>query len=69
VIEVKQIEQIPDRGVVRGNVRVIRIASRIAEVVAAATGERFQMPISLDKFQDRDVVGVGVVDVAAARER
>jgi hypothetical protein len=35
----------------------------------AAAGERGEMPVALDEFQDRSVVGIAVHDMAAGRVR
>ena len=69
VSEVKQIEQISDCGAVLGYIGVIPIALPIREVIAATGRQWLQISIALDEFQDRDVVCIGVADVAAAGER
>src|SRR6185437_13181529 len=38
----------------------------VGEVVAAARRERLQLPVPLDEFEDRDMVIIGVLDMAAA---
>ena len=44
------------------------VFDRIGEPVAAARRQGRQRPIRLDEFQDRDVIGVGVIDYALPGE-
>src|SRR5579863_221186 len=68
VIEIEHVEEIADGRAVDGNVGIVPSAVRVREVVTAAAGERIQAPVSLDELQDRDVVGIAVVDVPATGE-
>ena len=67
-IEMKQIEEIPDGRTVPRYIRIISICNRVREIIPAAPSQRLQIPIPLDEFQNRDVIGVGVADVAAPRK-
>ena len=62
--EVEHGHQVADR---RPVARYVRARRRVRQVVLAVAGQRGQPPVSLDELQDRDVVGVGVVDEAGPR--
>src|SRR6266403_1670733 len=64
VIEVEQVHQVSDRGGVGGHIGVSGGRNRIGEVVAASAGNRGEMPVGLDEFQDGAVIVVGVIDVS-----
>ena len=44
-----------------------RLDQSMPVVVAAAVAHRLEIPVTLDEFQDRDVIGVRVRDVASLR--
>src|ERR1700739_3324902 len=69
MVEVKHVEQIADGWAVLGHVRVVLTGFWIGQIVAAAVSKRIQVPIALDELQNRDVVAVGMVYVAAFGER
>src|SRR5215469_9277032 len=62
--EVEQIHQITDSRAVSRDVRIARRRYRVMHVVAAAAADCRQAPVLFDELQDRDVVCVGVRDVA-----
>src|SRR2546430_2413506 len=59
-VEAEHVEQIADRGHVRGHIGIARKHLGVRQIVAAAMSQRLQAPIALDEFQDRDVVVIGV---------
>src|SRR6202035_2505211 len=63
-IEREQVEQVGDRRAVQRNVGAVRQSDRVWHVVAAAMRDRLQAPIALDELDDRDVIGIGMRDVA-----
>src|ERR1700719_322950 len=69
VVEVKHVEQIADGRAVLGHVRVALTRFWIGQIVAAAVSKRIQVPIALDELQNRDVIAVGMVHMAAFGER
>src|SRR5713226_7904275 len=69
VAEVEEVEEIAERRTVERHIGIIVLDNGIGEIIAAAMRQRFQVPVALDELQDRDVVRVGVADVAATRER
>jgi hypothetical protein len=62
--EVEDVKHIADCRAVQRDVRIGFLNDRIGEIVAAATGYWRQFPIGLDEFEDRNVIGIGVRDVA-----
>jgi hypothetical protein len=68
MVELKHIEKIPDGRTIERHVRIIVVGNRVRKIVPAAIGQRLQIPIPLDELQDRDVIGVGVADMAALRK-
>src|SRR6516162_11515572 len=66
--ELKQAHQIADRRPIGWDILVRRVDDRIWQVVAAPRRQRVEMPIRLDEFEDRNVVGIGVVDRAFLAE-
>src|SRR5580700_5103664 len=68
MIKIEEVEKIAERRAVKRHVGIIFVDSGIREIIAAAARQWFQIPIPLDELQDRNVVGVGVADVAAAGE-
>src|SRR5262249_7702909 len=67
-IEVEHIEQVADRRHVGRDVEIVG-HDRVRQIVTAAAGERLQSPVSLDEFENRNVVGVAVSHLAATGER
>ena len=64
--ELEHVHQVAERRGVGGDIRVLA-RLRIGKIVATAAGDRRQAPIRLDELRGRNVVGVGVGDVAARR--
>ncbi len=69
MIEIEEIEQVADGRAVHRHVRIAGLGDRVREVVAAAIGDRRQVPVPLDEFDDRDVIGIVVGNVAGLRQR
>jgi hypothetical protein len=69
VSEVEQIKEVADGRGIERHIRVAFLGDGVREIIAAAMGERLQIPIPLDELENRDVVGVSVADVAAPAER
>src|ERR1700722_4229650 len=69
LIEIEGVEQVVERRHVGRNVGVGLLALRIRQIVAAAASQRPKLPIPLDEFYQRDVVGIAVIDLAAGRVR
>ena len=69
VSEVEQIKEVADGRGIERHIGVAFLGDGVREIVAAAMGERLQIPIPLDELENRDVVGVSVADVAAPGER
>jgi hypothetical protein len=67
VAEIEHVEQVADGGHVEWHVRITYGRDRIGQIIAAALGQRLQMPVPLDELHNRRMVGVGVHHVAAAR--
>ncbi len=65
MIEVEGVEQIRQRRAVGRHVRIALLHDRVREVVAAARGQRLQLPVTLDELQQRDMIAVAMVDLAA----
>jgi len=69
MVERKQIEEITDGRAVDRDVGIIIASDRIREIIAAPIRQRLKVPVPLDELQDRDMVGVGVADMATRGER
>src|SRR5580704_5512369 len=69
VAEIKCVEQVADGGTIRRNVRVGSGCLWVWKVVAAAASQRLQVPVPFDNLNERNVVGVGVVDFASRAKR
>src|ERR1700733_315060 len=69
VAEVKQIEQVANRGTVQRHVGIELERNRIRKIIAAPIRQRLQIPIAFDELQNRNVVRILVADVAAFRKR
>src|SRR5215469_9430760 len=54
--EVKGFEQVVQRRGVGWNIGVVLLGRRVRQVVAAAVGQRIEVPIPLNELQQRDVV-------------
>lgn len=65
-VEIEQVEQVPDRRHVGGNVGIFVVGTRIGQIVAAALAELAEMPVPLDEFHKGRMFIVDVADVAAA---
>jgi hypothetical protein len=68
MVETEQVEEVAEGRAVERHVRIMVINDRVREIIPAARRQWFQEPIPLDELQDRDVVGVGVADVASPSE-
>jgi len=66
--EVKHVEQITDGWHVDRDIRII-VDNRIRQVVTAALRERTEIPVVLDEFHERGVLGTDVTNVAAPLRR
>src|SRR5215471_8425971 len=64
-VKMEHVEQVADGRAVQRYVRIVFRGNRIRQIVAAAAGQRFQVPIALDELHDRCVIGIGMVNVAA----
>src|ERR1700756_2862205 len=60
VAESEHVEQIADRRTVHRHVGIVLIGAGVWQIVAAAPGERGEVPVALDEFQDRDMVVIAV---------
>src|SRR5260370_3863549 len=67
VVELEHHEQIADRRAVHRHIGIVFVRNRIWKIVAAASAQRHQVPVALDEFQDRDVVGIAVRDMSSLR--
>src|SRR5579862_184263 len=67
--KLEHVEQIAEGRAVERHVGIVLLDSRIREVIPAPLSERFQLPIALDEFQNRDVIGIRVVYMPALRKR
>src|SRR6266849_6633686 len=68
VSEVEEVEEIAKCRTVERHIGIIVLDNGIGEIIAAAMRQRFQVPVALDELQNRDVVGVGMADVASPGE-
>ena len=60
----EQVKEVIQSRAVKRHIRAQeRQRNGIGEIIAAALGNRGQIPVALDEFQDRDVVGVAMGDV------
>ena len=66
MIEIEKVEKVADRGRILRYIGVVVKRFWVREIVAAAFGQRFQLPVTLDEFQDRNMVRIGVADMPAA---
>src|SRR3954452_22383235 len=67
MIEVERIEQVVERRAVGRHVRIVLRGLRVRQIVTAAGRQRLELPVALDELQDRDVIAVAVVNLAAGR--
>lgn len=66
IAEIEQIEQVPDRRHVDGNIGILVVGVRIRQIIAAARGELAEMPVPFDEFHKGRMFIVDVADVTAA---
>src|SRR4029077_13617044 len=67
-VEIKYVEEIADGRAVERDVGIVVVNTGVREIVPACLGQRFQAPVPLDELQDRNVVGIGVVDMPTLAE-
>src|ERR1700733_4087491 len=65
----EDIEQIVNCWTVGGYVRIVCFGLRVRVIVTAAAGDGLETPVSLDELNDRNMVAIAVVHVAARGER
>jgi hypothetical protein len=63
-VKAKEVEEITDRGTIERHLEVV-VRHRIREIIPAAMRKRLQVPIAFVELENRHVVRVRVVDVAA----
>src|SRR5260370_18595589 len=66
-VEIERIPQIVERRHVGRHVDIALLHLWVRKIVAAAVRERLKLPVALDELQQRDMVGVAVIDSAARR--
>ena len=64
--EREEVHEIADGRTIDADVGIVvaRSRDRIRQIVAAAPRHRRQVPVLLDEFQQRDVIVIGVIDIA-----
>jgi len=67
--ELEHVEQIAEGWAIERHVGIIGVRNRIREIIAAPRRQGLQVPIALDEFQNRDVIGVCVVHMPALGKR
>jgi hypothetical protein len=50
VTEVEHVEQVPDGRRINRHIGIVVIRDRVRQIVAAAAGQRLQLPVMLDNF-------------------
>lgn len=68
LIEMEHIEKISHSWRVERHVGVAGIDNWVFQIVAAAAGQRFQVPVPLDELHDRCMIAIRMADVPAFRE-
>src|SRR5262249_41811261 len=66
-VEVEGGEEVAERRAILGNVGIVEVSLRVRQVVAAAIGDLWQIPIALDEFDDRGMIGIFMRNASAAR--
>src|SRR5258708_32039217 len=56
IVKMEQVEQIPNRRAVERYIGIVFVHHRVGQIVAAAGGERLQLPVALDELYDRGMV-------------
>src|SRR6266478_5747141 len=69
MVELEHVEKIAEGRAIRRHIRIVVVLRRIRKIIPAPTGQRLQMPVSLDELQNRDVVCICMVNVPALGER
>ena len=67
VMEIEKVHQIANRGAIQWHVWIAKERNGVGKIVSAACRKRVQIPVPFDELQDRNVIRVRVVDVAALR--
>src|ERR1700722_15165841 len=62
--EVEQIEQVPDCRAIRGDVGIGLGGLRIWEIITAPVAHWAKIPVSLDEFENRNMIGIFMRDVS-----
>ena len=65
VIKIEHVKQIRQCRHVGGHIGLILAHPWIGQIIAAAIRQWPELPIALNEFQKRDVIGISVVDLAA----
>ena len=64
MLELEQIEQVADSWRIHRHILLPHSRSRIEKVIATPAADRGQAPIAFDELQNRNVVSIGVRDIA-----
>ena len=57
MVEIEHVEQVADRGAVYRHVRIVPVRVRIRQIIAAAAGQRQEVPVALNEFIPTCVLG------------
>src|SRR5260370_1261637 len=63
MVEMEHVEEIAEGRAVERHIGILVLDNRVGEIIPAPTGQRLQMPVSLDELQNRDVVCICMVNV------
>ena len=63
MFEIEEIHEVANCRRIRRNVRARR-RNGVGQIVSAPRGQQFQLPVGLDKFQDRAVIVIRVIHIA-----
>lgn len=64
VAEAEEAEQVAKGWTVHRHIGIVRCCDRVGEVIPAAARDRLKSPIPLDKFHNRNVIGILVRNVS-----
>jgi hypothetical protein len=67
LIEIEHVKEVTDCRRIGRHIGIVLVRAWVRQIIAAADGERIEVPVALDEFEDRDMVVVAMHHMPASR--
>ena len=67
LIEIEHVKEVADCWRIGRRIGIVFVRARVRQIIAAADGERVEVPVALDEFEDRDMVVIAMHHMPTSR--